>query len=54
MGAVGAAEGVVDIDLGQSRQLVREAGIVPFLPGVEAEVLEESDAARLKSQGIVG
>ena len=46
VGAVGGAEGVVDVDLGQGRELVGEGRIVLLLAGVEAEVLEQRDARR--------
>ena len=42
---MGGAEGVVDVDLGQGRELIGEGGIVLLLPGMEAEVLEQDDLA---------
>jgi hypothetical protein len=44
--AVGAAEGVVDVEIGQRRQLLGEARIVLFFFGVEAQVLQQQHAAR--------
>ena len=42
------AERVVDVDLGERREPAGELGIVGGLAGVEAEVLEQADAARLE------
>ena len=44
--AVRRAEGVVDVDVGERRELPGERGVVRLLARVEAEVLEEEDAAR--------
>ena len=43
---MGGAEGVVDVDLGQAGQLLREAGVVGLLLGMEAQVLEQEHLAR--------
>ena len=46
VGAVGRAEGVVDVDVGEAGQLLREDGVVGRLLGVEAQVLEQQHLAR--------
>ena len=48
VGAVRGAECVVDVDVGEGGELPGEAGIVGFFFGVEAEVLEQEDLARLE------
>ena len=45
--AVRRAEGVVDVDVGERRELPREAAVVLLLFGVEAQVLEQHHAAGL-------
>ena len=45
VGAVRAAERVVHVDVRQRGELLGERGIVLFLGGVEAQVLEQEDAA---------
>ena len=45
---VSRAEGVVDVDVAERRQLLGEAGIVAGLLRVEAEVLEQEDVPRAK------
>jgi hypothetical protein len=45
VGAVGGAEGVVDVDLGEAGKLFGEGGVVGFFFGVEAEVFEQKDLA---------
>ena len=55
MGAVGGGERVVDEDVGQFRQIGGEGGIVLFLAGVEAGVLQHQDiAARQQFDGLFG
>ena len=49
VGAVRAAERVVDVDVRQRRELLGEGGIVLLLGGVEAQVLEQEDAAGLRA-----
>lgn len=44
---MGVAEGIVDVDVGEARQLLRELVVVLLLPGVEAEVFQHDDVARL-------
>ena len=51
MGAVGGAEGVVDVDLAEGGQLGGEGRIVRFLAVVEAKVLAEQDAAVVECVG---
>ena len=46
MRAVRGAERVVDVDVGQRRQALREAGVVLLFFRMEAQVLEQHDAAR--------
>ncbi len=41
-------EGVVDVELAEACELIGECRIVLLLAGVEAEVLEQEDAARLE------
>ena len=43
--AVGGAERVVDVDVGQLRQRARELGVVVGLARLEADVLEQQDLA---------
>ncbi len=43
MGAVGGAEGVVDVDLSQGSELFGETGVVLLLLGEEADVLKQHD-----------
>ena len=45
VGAVGAAERVVDVDVGVARQRLRELAVVGFFLGMEAQVLEQRDVA---------
>ena len=45
VGPVGGAEGIVDVDLGQGRQLCGEAGVVLLLLGEEAHVLQQHHVA---------
>ena len=45
VGAVGGAEGVVDVDVAEGGEFLGEGGIVLFLLGVEAQILEEEDFA---------
>jgi hypothetical protein len=47
VGAVGGAEGVVDIEVAVFRQLGGEGGVVLLLAGVEADVLQQGHAAVL-------
>ena len=51
MGAVRGAEGVVDVDVAQLGQIRGERGIVRFLAGVEAQVLDQHDLAGLEVLG---
>ena len=46
MGAMRGAEGVVDVDVGERRELLREAGVVLLFLGMKPEILEEHDAIR--------
>ena len=46
MRPMGAGEGVGHVDVGQRRQLPGEFGVVPFLLGMEAQVLQKRDVAR--------
>src|SRR5690606_6245415 len=48
VGAVGGAEGVVDPDVRDLRQLAGEVLVVGLFTGMEAEVLEEEDLAALE------
>ena len=48
VGAVGRAEGVVDVKLGGAEELLGEGGIVLFLLGMEADIFQEEDIARLE------
>ncbi len=51
VGAMGAAEGVVDVDVAEGGELLRELGIVGFFFGVEAEVFQQQDLAGFKLAG---
>ena len=51
VGAVGGGEGVVDVDVGQRGQRAGEAVVVRLLLGMEAQVLEQEDLARLRARG---
>ena len=51
MGAVGRAEGVVDVDLGELGKVGRQLGVVVGLAGLEAAVLEQQDPSRLQRPG---
>ena len=54
VGAVGRAERVVDVDVGEGRELEAERRVVALLAGVEAQVLEEDDpAGRKRSDGFL-
>ena len=44
--AMRRAEGVVDVDVGERRELARERRVVLLFLGVEPQVLEQDDAAR--------
>ena len=48
MGAVGGAEGVVDVDLGAAGEGLGEAGLVGFLGGVKAGVFQQQHLAGLQ------
>ena len=48
--AVRRAEGVVDEHVAQAGQLAGEAGVVGFLFGVKAHVLEQHDVARRRAR----
>lgn len=54
VGAVGGAEGIVDIELGEGGELGGEVGIVGFFLGVEANVFEEADLAVFEGVGALG
>ena len=47
--AVGGAEGVVDVDVGQLRQRARELGVVLGLARLEADVLEQQHLAVVRA-----
>ena len=49
VGAVGGAEGVVDVDVGVAGQRLGELRIVLLFLGVEAQVLQEDAFARLEA-----
>ncbi len=51
VGAVGAAEGVVDVDIAEAGQLLREGGIVGLFFGMEAEVFEQERLAGFEVGG---
>ena len=51
VGAVGAAEGVVDVDVAERGELLGEGGIVGFFFGVEAEVFEQEGLAGFEVGG---
>ena len=53
VGAVGGAEGVVDIEVGQAGQLPAEIGIVGFFSGMEPQILQQQDLAVAKGCGQV-
>ena len=42
---VGGAERVVDVDVGERRQLAARLGVVALLAGLEADVLEQQHLA---------
>jgi hypothetical protein len=44
MGAMGGAEGVINIDIRQSGKGLREGCVVPFFFFVKAKILEQNDA----------
>jgi hypothetical protein len=48
VGAVGAAEGVVDVDVAERGELLREDGIVGLLFSVKAKIFKQERLARLK------
>src|SRR3954454_1309433 len=52
MGAVGGAEGVVDVGVGQRCQSARQLGVVRRLPRLVADVLEHEDVARPQRVGL--
>ena len=54
VGAVGAAEGVVDVDVAEGCELFGEGGVVGFFFGVEAEVFEQEGLALLQLVGELG
>ncbi len=54
VGAVGAAEGVVDIDVAEAGELFGEDGIVGLFFGMEAEVFEQEGLAGFKIVGHLG
>ncbi len=43
--AVRGAERIVDVDIRELGEALREGRIVGFLPGVEADVLQQEDVA---------
>jgi hypothetical protein len=51
VGAMGAAEGVVDVDVAEVGELLGEVGIVLLLFGMEAEVFEQEGLAGLEVGG---
>ena len=51
VGAVGAAEGVVDVDVAEGGELLGEGGVVGLLFGMEAEVFEQQGLAGLEVGG---
>jgi hypothetical protein len=54
VGAVGAAEGVVDVDVAEDGELLGEVGVVGFFFGVEAEVFEQQGLAGFEVGGEFG
>jgi hypothetical protein len=48
VGAVGAAEGVVDVDVAEGCELAGELGVVLFFLFVEAKIFEQEGLARLQ------
>ena len=54
VGAVGAAEGVVDVDVAEAGELFGEGGIVGLFFGMEAEVFEQEGLAGLEITGELG
>ena len=48
---MGAAEGVVDVDVAEGGELLGEGGVVGLLFGVEAEVFEQQGLAGLEVGG---
>ncbi len=40
------SEGVIDVDVAEVSELLGETSVVCFFPGMEAQVLEQQDAAR--------
>ena len=46
---MGGREGVVDVAVGERRELLGEGVVVGFLLGMEAQVLEEEDLARAEA-----
>ena len=51
---MGAAEGVVDVDVAEAGELLGEAGIVGLFFGMEAEVLEQQRLAGFELAGHLG
>ena len=54
MSAMGAAEGVVDVDIAERGKLLRERGIVLLLLGVEAQIFEQQGLAGLEAGDHLG
>ena len=54
VGAVGAAEGVVDVEVAEAGELAREVGVVGLLFGMEAEVFEQEGLADFEVAGELG
>jgi hypothetical protein len=48
---MGSSESIVDVEIAEPRQLAREGRIVRLLAGVETEVFQEQDLARLEGPG---
>ena len=48
---MGGAEGVVDVDIGQVRQLLGKGGVVLFLFLMEADVLQQHGLSLLQGGG---
>ena len=52
---MGGGERVVDVDVGEPRQVAGQVGVVPLLAGVEAGVLQQQDVAVAhRGHGVLG